>query len=183
MAAIQPGLPLLLDAACSVSLQCPGGSLLTGPVHFPRRVCIVCLQAFVVVGDSNGHVGLGVKCAKEVRRGLSGGGSPLMLLVCWGVHLLQQDRAAWVYSGAHTAGLFPPEGRGGGAPCCQAVALVCSAQQLMPVAWQQLSSATVMVSPRLILEARPIPKMHVLCQGGCLCCWVSRCSLVRVCML
>ncbi len=24
------------------------------------------LQAFVVVGDSNGHVGLGVKCAKEV---------------------------------------------------------------------------------------------------------------------
>lgn len=25
------------------------------------------LQAFVVVGDSNGHVGLGVKCAKEVR--------------------------------------------------------------------------------------------------------------------
>jgi len=27
-----------------------------------------CLQAFVVVGDSNGHVGLGVKCAKEVRQ-------------------------------------------------------------------------------------------------------------------
>jgi ribosomal protein S5 len=25
------------------------------------------LQAFVVVGDYNGHVGLGVKCAKEVR--------------------------------------------------------------------------------------------------------------------
>lgn len=24
------------------------------------------MQAFVVVGDSNGHVGLGVKCAKEV---------------------------------------------------------------------------------------------------------------------
>ena len=24
------------------------------------------LQAFVVVGDNNGHVGLGVKCAKEV---------------------------------------------------------------------------------------------------------------------
>ena len=24
------------------------------------------LQAFVVVGDYNGHVGLGVKCAKEV---------------------------------------------------------------------------------------------------------------------
>ena len=24
------------------------------------------LQAFVVVGDENGHVGLGVKCAKEV---------------------------------------------------------------------------------------------------------------------
>ena len=26
------------------------------------------VQAFVVVGDSNGHVGLGVKCAKEVSR-------------------------------------------------------------------------------------------------------------------
>ena len=25
------------------------------------------VQAFVVVGDNNGHVGLGVKCAKEVR--------------------------------------------------------------------------------------------------------------------
>ncbi len=25
------------------------------------------LQAFVVVGDHNGHVGLGTKCAKEVR--------------------------------------------------------------------------------------------------------------------
>ncbi len=24
------------------------------------------MQAFVVVGDNNGHVGLGVKCAKEV---------------------------------------------------------------------------------------------------------------------
>ena len=28
--------------------------------------CFLLLQAFVVVGDSNGHVGLGVKCAKEV---------------------------------------------------------------------------------------------------------------------
>ena len=26
---------------------------------------LVLLQAFVVVGDHNGHVGLGVKCAKE----------------------------------------------------------------------------------------------------------------------
>lgn len=25
------------------------------------------MQAFVVVGDHDGHVGLGVKCAKEVR--------------------------------------------------------------------------------------------------------------------
>lgn len=33
------------------------------PVLPPAR----CGQAFVVVGDSNGHVGLGVKCAKEVR--------------------------------------------------------------------------------------------------------------------
>ena len=29
---------------------------------------LVLVQAFVVVGDSNGHVGLGVKCAKEVSR-------------------------------------------------------------------------------------------------------------------
>lgn len=38
---------------------------------FAINICcvrIVRLQAFVVVGDSNGHVGLGVKCAKEVRR-------------------------------------------------------------------------------------------------------------------
>lgn len=28
---------------------------------------VLLVQAFVVVGDSNGHVGLGVKCAKEVR--------------------------------------------------------------------------------------------------------------------
>ena len=32
-------------------------------------------KAFVVVGDHNGHVGLGVKCAKEVRgRARAGGG-------------------------------------------------------------------------------------------------------------
>lgn len=30
------------------------------------------LQAFVVVGDHNGHVGLGVKCAKEVRQQAAG---------------------------------------------------------------------------------------------------------------
>ena len=32
-----------------------------------------CLQAFVVVGDFNGHVGLGVKCAKEVATAIRGG--------------------------------------------------------------------------------------------------------------
>jgi Ribosomal protein S5, N-terminal domain len=32
----------------------------------------VMLQAFVVVGDSNGHVGLGVKCAKEVATAIRG---------------------------------------------------------------------------------------------------------------
>lgn len=31
------------------------------------------VQAFVVVGDSNGHVGLGVKCAKEVATAIRGG--------------------------------------------------------------------------------------------------------------
>jgi len=29
----------------------------------------VVTQAFVVVGDFNGHIGLGVKCAKEVNIG------------------------------------------------------------------------------------------------------------------
>ena len=29
-------------------------------------------QAFVCVGDSNGHVGLGVKCAKEVATAIRG---------------------------------------------------------------------------------------------------------------
>ena len=29
-------------------------------------------QAFVVVGDNNGHVGLGVKCAKEVATAIRG---------------------------------------------------------------------------------------------------------------
>ena len=52
-----------------VSLRCPTS---TCALHALTRrggegehlVCL--LQAFVVVGDHNGHVGLGVKCAKEV---------------------------------------------------------------------------------------------------------------------
>lgn len=32
----------------------------------PVRHDCVFMQAFVVVGDYNGHIGLGVKCAKEV---------------------------------------------------------------------------------------------------------------------
>jgi hypothetical protein len=60
-------------------------------------VCIVRLQAFVVVGDSNGHVGLGVKCAKEVRRAELPGSSTA-LCVCPRTHIfhlsLQQVRAA-----------------------------------------------------------------------------------------
>jgi hypothetical protein len=45
------------------------GSHLTSCAHLcpPRPKTLLCIvQAFVVVGDSNGHVGLGVKCAKEV---------------------------------------------------------------------------------------------------------------------
>lgn len=34
--------------------------------YLNETLCLL-VQAFVVVGDSNGHVGLGVKCAKEVR--------------------------------------------------------------------------------------------------------------------
>jgi hypothetical protein len=45
-------------------------------------------QAFVVVGDYNGHVGLGVKCAKEVR-GFAGAER---LRPPWDRQLLQQQQ-------------------------------------------------------------------------------------------
>jgi len=35
--------------------------------RLPWDLAGLAAQAFVVVGDHNGHVGLGVKCAKEVR--------------------------------------------------------------------------------------------------------------------
>ncbi len=41
-----------------------------------RKLCLsgsYWVQAFVVVGDNNGHVGLGVKCAKEVSPVLPSG--------------------------------------------------------------------------------------------------------------
>ena len=34
--------------------------------------CFVSDQAFVAVGDHNGHVGLGVKCSKEVATAIRG---------------------------------------------------------------------------------------------------------------
>ena len=40
------------------------------------------LQAFVVVGDHNGHVGLGVKCAKEVRQSVNPQQAPFQLSSC-----------------------------------------------------------------------------------------------------
>jgi hypothetical protein len=40
------------------------------------------LQAFVVVGDFNGHVGLGVKCAKEVATAIRGG-CPALAQSCY----------------------------------------------------------------------------------------------------
>ena len=34
-------------------------------------ICVV-FQAFVAIGDSNGHIGLGVKCSKEVATAIRG---------------------------------------------------------------------------------------------------------------
>lgn len=40
---------------------------------FPLRLSLsLFIQAFVVIGDSDGHVGLGVKCAKEVATAIRG---------------------------------------------------------------------------------------------------------------
>ena len=44
------------------------------------------LQAFVVVGDSNGHVGLGVKCAKEVATAIRG--AIILAKTCACTHLI-----------------------------------------------------------------------------------------------
>ena len=35
-------------------------------------IYFVCAQAFVAIGDFNGHVGLGVKCSKEVATAIRG---------------------------------------------------------------------------------------------------------------
>ena len=48
----------------------------------PETSCFV-LQAFVVVGDHNGHVGLGVKCAKEVRQSVNPQQAPFQLFSCF----------------------------------------------------------------------------------------------------
>lgn len=40
---------------------------LMGVLRDRKRLMHSSMQAFVVVGDYNGHVGLGVKCAKEVN--------------------------------------------------------------------------------------------------------------------
>ena len=47
------------------------------------------VQAFVVVGDYNGHCGLGVKCAKEVATAIRGAQS------CWCLELLVFVVAIW----------------------------------------------------------------------------------------
>ena len=66
----------------------------------------MCVQAFVVVGDHNGHIGLGVKCAKEVSKAAS------RLRVYLHVSLRLRGRVArpccpW----PRKAGLLPDPGR------------------------------------------------------------------------
>jgi len=46
-------------------------------------------KAFVVVGDSNGHVGLGVKCAKEVATAIRGG------IICAKMSIVPVRRGYW----------------------------------------------------------------------------------------
>lgn len=47
--------------------------LLISVVSKPNTVPFAfCLQAFVAIGDYNGHVGLGVKCSKEVATAIRG---------------------------------------------------------------------------------------------------------------
>lgn len=45
------------------------------------------MQAFVVVGDSNGHVGLGVKCAKEVSTDSTRAGFSAASRLCSAIHV------------------------------------------------------------------------------------------------
>ena len=46
-------------------------------------------QAFVVVGDFNGHVGLGVKCAKEVATAIRGA------IICAKLNIVPVRRGYW----------------------------------------------------------------------------------------
>jgi hypothetical protein len=57
----------MLTRACAAgALSAALRRSLTDCLRHAAVVFLVWPQAFVVVGDSNGHVGLGVKCAKEV---------------------------------------------------------------------------------------------------------------------
>jgi hypothetical protein len=96
---------------------------------FAINICcvrIVRLQAFVVVGDSNGHVGLGVKCAKEVRRAELQGLPLHCVCVCPRTHIfhlfLQQGSM-----NVHRCSLSMAVAWEQGAPCCRAVARMRSA--------------------------------------------------------
>ena len=57
-----------MDSGAIIVEHCKLSIIIMEAELFGKACSLV--QAFVVVGDNNGHVGLGVKCAKEVSPAL-----------------------------------------------------------------------------------------------------------------